>query len=209
MRETSGVSAMPADEQTVRWRLLTLFIGAASQSAHLRVCRSIDRDVFGHASFGDERLHDYYKVLDTTRKSLAGLARYCRENHIDPQQHALFPMLDLRAEFLAAYENGRSFEADHLTPALIHEAGAKGWRIHYNGWTIQRTGLTEMDDHYGQPTYGYPLHLTGPAGECHTLEMPGLTVERARDAYMLIAGHRYGSNDGLGQDPEHPAERCA
>lgn len=192
---------------TDTWQLLPAFVEAITQSARLRISRSIDRQILRAAPRGDERLRHYYDTLRSTRQSLERLASLCRALQIDPRHHPLFSLLELSAELLSTYENGRCVYADQLTPALIHAVGEKGWRVHYRGWTIQRNALTEMDDHYGLPTLGYPLVIRGPEGQIHKFEMPAQPVECARQAYILITGARFQGDDGLGQDTSHLAER--
>ncbi|MBF6615494.1 MAG: hypothetical protein ITG07_02090 [Candidimonas sp.] len=191
---------------TDTWQLLPAFVEAITQSARLRICCSIDRQTLRVAPRGDERLKPYYETLTSTRHALECLATLCRTLNIDPRHHPLFSLLERSAEFLATYENGRCVYADQLTPALIHSVGEKGWRVHYKGWTIQRNALTEMDDHYGLPTLGYPLVIRGPERQIYKLEMPAQPVECAREAYRLITGARFQGDDGLGQDMSHPAE---
>jgi len=206
--ESSSAFAAPMAAQDGRWQLLSLYLEAAIQSANLRVCRAIYQDLFGSVSFGDPRLNNYRSALDSTRKALRRLGSHCRKFDIDPSQHSLFTLLELPNELLDHYQRGRRIETKHLTPALIYKAGVEGWRVHYCGWTMQCCGFTEMDDHYGQPTFGYPLKIKGPAGQLHILEMPALPIQRAREAYTLITGHKYYADDGLGSDAPHPAERC-
>lgn len=209
MREISGAPIAKSQEGYVRRQRAALLIEAAYQSARLRIIRAVDFKPLVHSNTADTPLHHYYDALAETRKALRALSLFCCDNRLPLLDHPLFKLCELQAYAADAYESGRQFEVDHITPALLYEVGVKGWTLYFQDWTIKRGRLTEMDDHYGVPTYGHPLLLSRKDGLKHRLEMPWLSFERAREAYYLITGQTCLGDGGLGVDLEHPAERFA
>lgn len=209
MREVSGAPLEQGMEGDARRQRTALLLDAVYQSARLRFIRAIDRNASVHVSFGEAARRHYYDALADARKALNSLAQFCRDNHLSMLDQPLFQLCELQAYAVDAYESGRKFEVDQITPVLLYEVGVKGWSLYYQDWTIKRGRLTEMDDHYGLPTYGHPLLLSRKDGFKHRLDMPWLRVERAREAYCLITGQACIGDDGLGVDLEHPAERFA
>jgi hypothetical protein len=209
MREVSGTPLEQGMEGDARRQRTALLLDAVYQSARLRFIRAIDRNASVHVSFGEAARRHYYDALADARKALNSLAKFCRDNRLSMLDQPLFELCELQAYAADAYESGRKFEVDQITSVLLYEVGIKGWSLYYQDWIIKRGRLTEMDDHYGLPTYGHPLLLSRKDGFKYRLDMPWLRVQRAREAYYLITGQVCIGDDGLGADPEHPAERCA
>ncbi|OBR50539.1 hypothetical protein [Paraburkholderia tropica] len=79
----------------------------------------------------------------------------------------------------------------------------------WSEWEVEVDGQHEVDDAYGQPGFESRIWVRREGRADSRTMFSGACGDTARDIYRHITGQSFASDDGLGDEPCHPAENGA
>lgn len=184
----------------------TMMLEVATLSANLRIQDRLGLRPSYEGDAWRERTDPFIRLNDAILKGMEALGRFCRDNGIDARQSVFWPLLEHQSRYVEKYEFRRKVTVNEITPAVIFNGLSLENKILYNGWSIYLGSARETTDDFGQPTWESRVWVSSPSEEVEMFS--GISKNTARLIYRHITGIDFVGNDGLGDDPLHPAERC-